>query len=66
MELLSQNPLIFLLVTLNYLLVAVTLVHLIFKTDYTLTGRLVWMVVLWVIPVVGLVAYWVTWNRRDG
>ena len=57
--------LIFVLVTLYYVLVALSLVHLIFKTDYNLTERLLWMVVLWVVPVLGLLAYWVFWKRRQ-
>lgn len=55
---------IVLLVVAHYLLVVLSLLHLIFKTDYTLTERLLWMVVLWVVPVFGLLAYWVFWKRR--
>lgn len=56
---------ILLLVVVHYTLVVFTLLHLIFKTDYNLTERLLWMVVLWVIPVFGLLAYWVYWMRRE-
>jgi hypothetical protein len=44
--------------------VVLSLLHLIFKTNYNLTERLLWMVVLWVVPVFGLLAYWVYWNRK--
>jgi hypothetical protein len=55
---------ILLLITAYYILVVLSLLHLIFKTDYNLTERLLWMVVLWVVPVLGLLAYWVYWSRR--
>jgi hypothetical protein len=55
---------IIILVVAHYLLVVLSLLHLIFKTDYALTDRLLWMVVLWVVPVFGLLAYWVFWQRR--
>jgi hypothetical protein len=55
---------IFILVALYYTGVVLTIVHLIFKTDYVLTERLLWMVVLWVVPVIGLLAYWIFWSRR--
>ena len=42
----------------------ISLIHLIFKTNYNLTERLLWMLVLWVIPIFGLIFYWVNWNRR--
>jgi hypothetical protein len=42
----------------------VSLIHLIFKTNYNLTERLLWMLVLWVVPILGLVFYWVNWRRR--
>ncbi|PKV66979.1 PLDc N-terminal domain-containing protein [Pontibacter ramchanderi] len=53
-----------LLVVIHYVLVVLSLLHLIFRTNYTLTERLLWMVVLWVVPVFGLLAYWVFWKRR--
>ncbi|WP_299705671.1 PLDc N-terminal domain-containing protein [uncultured Pontibacter sp.] len=56
---------IFLLVAAYYVLVVLSLLHLIFKTNYNLTERLLWMVVLWVVPVFGLLAYWVFWSRRS-
>ncbi|EJF11790.1 MULTISPECIES: PLDc N-terminal domain-containing protein [Pontibacter] len=56
---------IFLLVAAYYILVVLSLLHLIFKTNYNLTERLLWMVVLWVVPVFGLLAYWVFWKRRE-
>lgn len=52
------------LVIAHYALVVLSLLHLIFRTNYTLTERLLWMVVLWVVPVFGLLAYWVFWSRR--
>lgn len=55
---------IMLLVVAYYILVVLSLLHLIFKTDYTLTERLLWMVVLWVVPLFGLIAYWVFWKKR--
>lgn len=55
---------IMLLVSAYYILVVLSIVHLIFKTDYTLTERLLWMVVLWVVPVLGLLAYWFFWQKR--
>lgn len=42
----------------------VSLIHLIFKSDYDLTERLLWMLALWLLPIVGLIAYWVFWKRR--
>lgn len=66
MELIARNPVIFLLVSLNYLLVIVALIHLIFKTDYPLGSRLIWMAILWLIPVLGIAAYWLVWYRREG
>lgn len=56
---------LYFLVVAHYILVFLSLLHLIFKTDYNLTERLLWMVVLWVVPVFGLLAYWVFWNRRN-
>ena len=56
---------IMLLIVAHYLLVVLSLLHLIFRTNYTLTERLLWMVVLWVVPVFGLLAYWVFWSRRN-
>ena len=47
-----------------YVLVLLSLLHLIFKTDYTLTERLLWMLVLWLVPIIGAIAYWVMWNKR--
>lgn len=66
MELFARNPEIFLLVTLNYLLVAIALIHLIFKSDYIMNQRLLWMAVLWLVPVIGIAAYWFMWYRRQG
>lgn len=60
----SPFSLILFLVVAHYALVVLSLLHLIFKTNYTLTERLLWMVVLWVVPVFGLLAYWVFWQRR--
>jgi hypothetical protein len=42
----------------------ISLIHLIFKTNYNLTERLLWMLVLWVVPILGLIFYWVNWRRR--
>ncbi|WP_299760391.1 PLDc N-terminal domain-containing protein [uncultured Pontibacter sp.] len=66
MELFARNPEIFLLVTLNYLLVAIALIHLIFKSDYPVGSRLIWVAILWVVPVLGIAAYWLVWYRRQG
>lgn len=65
MELLNQHPAIFLLVTLNYLLVVVALIHLIFKSDYTMNQRLLWMLLLWLMPGIGIAIYWLVWYRRE-
>ncbi|WP_162427904.1 PLDc N-terminal domain-containing protein [Pontibacter pudoricolor] len=43
----------------------ISLIHLIFKTNYNLTERLLWMLVLWLLPIIGLVFYWVSWKRRS-
>lgn len=64
MDLLAQSSVIFLLVALNYTVVAVSLVHLIFWTHYTLYQRLAWMAALWLLPVLGPSAYWLAWHRR--
>lgn len=47
-----------------YIGVLVSLFHLIFKTNYNLTERLLWMLVLWLLPILGAVTYWVIWNKR--
>ena len=41
-----------------------SLIHLIFKSDYNLMERLLWMLVLWLIPILGMIAYWVFWRKR--
>ncbi|WP_242926466.1 PLDc N-terminal domain-containing protein [Pontibacter vulgaris] len=69
MELAAGNgafveSLIFTLVVVNYLLVVLTVVHIIFRSSYVLTERLLWMVVVWVIPVIGFSAYWFFWRRK--
>ncbi|MCC9136511.1 PLDc N-terminal domain-containing protein [Pontibacter silvestris] len=64
MDLFLRNPFLFVAVLLNYLMVVYSLYHLIFKTNYTLNERLTWMVVLWIIPVLGPFAYWFFWDRR--
>ena len=58
MDLFAQYPFIFLLVAFNYALVIVSLVHLIFRSRYTVNQRLIWMVALWLVPVLGPVSYW--------
>ena len=55
---------IFTLMIIYYAGALISLIHLIFKTDYTLTERLLWMLVLWVVPILGLVFYWVNWRKR--
>lgn len=55
---------IFTLIVIYYVGALVSLIHLIFKTNYTLTERLLWMLVLWLVPVLGLLFYWVNWRRR--
>ena len=52
------------LLVVYYVGALVSLIHLIFKSDYTLNARLLWMLALWLLPIVGLVAYWVFWKRR--
>ncbi|MCJ8167202.1 PLDc N-terminal domain-containing protein [Pontibacter sp. E15-1] len=64
MDILAYNPFISLLIALNYALVIVSLVHLIFRTHYTVGQRLTWMVVLWIVPVLGSAAYWYTRYRK--
>ncbi|WP_162055487.1 PLDc N-terminal domain-containing protein [Pontibacter pamirensis] len=64
MDLFARYPFIFLLVALNYALVVVSLVHLIFRSHYTVNQRLVWMIVLWLVPVLGPVGYWLFRLRR--
>ncbi|ARS36796.1 hypothetical protein [Pontibacter actiniarum] len=66
MELLARHPAIFLLVSLNYLLVIVALIHLIFKSNYHLGQRLIWMAILWLIPALGVATYWLVWYRKEG
>lgn len=65
MDLFEHNPLITLLIALNYALVAVSLVHLIFRTNYTVGQRLNWVVVLWILPVLGPAAYWFFRLRKN-
>lgn len=65
MDVLAQNPLITFLIALNYALVAVSLVHLVFRTNYTVGQRLNWVVVLWILPVLGLAAYWLFRLRKN-
>ncbi|MCC9166431.1 PLDc N-terminal domain-containing protein [Pontibacter harenae] len=52
-------------VAVYYTLVLVSLVHLIFKTNYNLKERLLWMLVLWLVPIIGAIVYWVMWNKRS-
>ncbi|MEJ8757751.1 PLDc N-terminal domain-containing protein [Pontibacter sp. H259] len=56
--------LIITLMIIYYAGALVSLIHLIFKTDYNLKERLLWMLVLWLVPILGLVFYWVNWRRR--
>ncbi len=70
MELAAGNgalveSLIFTIVVINYLLVVLTVLHIIFRSSYVLTERLLWMVVVWIIPVIGLSAYWFFWGRKE-
>jgi Phospholipase_D-nuclease N-terminal len=70
MELAAGNgalveSLIFTIVVVNYLLVVLTVLHIIFKSGYALTERLLWMVVIWILPVIGLSAYWFFWRRKE-
>lgn len=65
MEFINANyTLIVILICIYYLCVVVSLVHLIFKTHYDLTNRLLWMVVLWVVPLFGPLAYWISWKKQ--
>ncbi len=43
----------------------VSIIHLIFKSDYNLTERLLWMLAIWLIPIIGLIVYWVYWRKRS-
>ncbi|MFD2513102.1 PLDc N-terminal domain-containing protein [Pontibacter locisalis] len=65
MELVAKFPLAVVLIVANYLLVVYSVFHLIFKTHYTLAQRLNWVVVLWIVPLLGPMAYWYFWRRRD-
>lgn len=65
MDIAAVQSAIIILVSLCYIGVVLSIVHLIFKTDYNLTERLLWMVVLWVVPLLGLLAYWIFWKRRS-
>ena len=56
---------IFTLTIIYYAGAFISLLHLIFKTNYNLTERLLWMLVLWLVPILGLVFYWVNWKRRN-
>ncbi|WP_439881093.1 PLDc N-terminal domain-containing protein [Pontibacter sp. MBLB2868] len=63
MALFAKYPLVIILILANYLLVVFSIYHLIFKTHYPLIKRLNWMVILWLVPVIGPIAYWLYWNR---
>lgn len=54
-----------LVIGLLYLGILLSLIHLIFKTNYTLKTRLIWMLVLWMLPGLGLLVYWIYWYRRN-
>ncbi len=64
MNLLNYNPYIFWFIVFNYTLVFISLYHLIFRSDYNLNKRLLWMVLLWVVPVLGSAIYWLAWRRQ--
>ncbi|NDK56519.1 PLDc N-terminal domain-containing protein [Pontibacter fetidus] len=55
---------IFTLIIVYYVGAFISLIHLIFKTDYDLKERLLWMLVLWLVPILGLIFYWVNWRKR--
>ena len=61
----SQYPFVVILIVANYLVVLLSIYHLIFKTTYTLPQRLNWMVLLWILPVIGPAAYWYFWAKRN-
>ncbi|WP_347157377.1 PLDc N-terminal domain-containing protein [Pontibacter chitinilyticus] len=65
MKLLAHSPVLFWVVVLNYLLVVYCLYHLIFRSNYTLNQRLLWMVALWLVPVLGPVAYFFLRRGRE-
>ncbi|MHC2990923.1 hypothetical protein OB13_04745 [Pontibacter sp. HJ8] len=65
MDIAAVQSAIIILVSLYYIGVVLSIAHLIFKTDYNLTERLLWMMVLWVVPLLGLPAYWLFWKRRS-
>ena len=56
---------IFTLMIIYYVGALISLIHLIFKTNYNLKERLLWMLVLWLVPILGLVFYWVNWRKRS-
>lgn len=65
MELFEKYPFVVILILANYLLVVFSIFHLVFKTHYTLVKRLNWMLLLWIVPVLGPLAYWYTWSRKE-
>ncbi|MBC5994870.1 PLDc N-terminal domain-containing protein [Pontibacter cellulosilyticus] len=62
-QLFAQYPLVVILILANYLVVLLSIFHLIFRSHYTLTQRLNWMVLLWILPVFGPVTYWYFWQK---
>ena len=64
-QLFARYPLVVILILANYLAVVLSIFHLILKTHYTLTQRLNWMLLLWIVPILGPAAYWYYWNKRD-
>lgn len=65
MNLSNYNPVIFWLIVFNYTLVFLSLYHLIFRSHYNVNKRLLWMVALWLVPVLGSAVYWLAWQRRQ-
>ncbi|MBW7466022.1 hypothetical protein ABID22_000312 [Pontibacter aydingkolensis] len=65
-QLFARYPLVVILILANYLVVLLSIFHLIFRSNHTLTQRLNWMLLLWILPVFGPAAYWYFWNKKTG
>jgi hypothetical protein len=65
MNLFDNDPIVFWIIIINYLIVIYSLYHLVFQSHYNLNQRLTWMVVLWIVPIIGPVIYWYAWRRRE-
>lgn len=63
-QLFDKYPFVVILILANYLVVLLSIFHLILKTNYTLPQRLNWMVLLWIAPILGPAVYWYFWKNR--